>query len=75
VELFTNWHSWPQAEAGLRERLPADVVATVSTSSRWPPASNGFRYWYASWRAEFADLAAPICDTSSQANRPIGYTK
>ena len=53
-------------------------------------AEPWFRYWYASWRAEFADLAtpgpagpgsssragsAPIRDTSSQASRPTGYTK
>jgi hypothetical protein len=73
VELFTNWHSWPQAEAGLRERLPADVVATVGQAVAFAADQHG--YWYVSWRAEFADLAAPISDTSSQANRPIGYTK
>ena len=57
------------------------------------PLADGepwFRYWYASWRSEFADLAVPgpgapggssvtgpqpIRDISSQASRPTGYTK
>jgi len=26
VQLFTTWHSWQQAEPGLRDQLPADTV-------------------------------------------------
>jgi guanosine-3',5'-bis(diphosphate) 3'-pyrophosphohydrolase len=41
-------------------------IVPLASSEPW------FRYWYASWRAEFVDLAAPIRDTSSQTNRPTG---
>ena len=46
-----------------------EYIVPLASSEPW------FRYWYASWRAEFVDLAAPIRDTSSQTNRPTGYTK
>jgi (p)ppGpp synthase/HD superfamily hydrolase len=29
VRLYTDWHTWQQAEPGLRERLPAGTVARV----------------------------------------------
>ena len=110
MELFTSWHSWPQAEAGLRELLPPQAVAAVGRAVAFAARQHGdqrrptgapyaehllealqvlargagvtaparqrayyaqtiehivplagtepwFRYWYASWRAEFADLA------------------
>jgi (p)ppGpp synthase/HD superfamily hydrolase len=41
VELFTNWHSWPQAEAGLRERLPAATVTQVSRAVAFADAWHG----------------------------------
>ena len=78
----------------LRNLAPARQRAYYAqTIAHVVPLAEGepwFRYWYASWRAEFADLAtprsggpgsssragsAPIRDTSSQASRPTGYTK
>ncbi len=78
----------------LRNLAPARQRAYYAqTIEHIVPLAEGelwFRYWYASWRAEFADLAtprsrrpgsssragsAPIRDTSSQASRPTGYTK
>ena len=41
MELFTNWHSWPQAEAGLRELLPAQVVATVGRAVAFAASQHG----------------------------------
>lgn len=56
-------------------------IVPLSAGDPW------FGYWYASWQAEFADLATPACgisgesssarsrparDTSSQTSRPIG---
>jgi len=78
----------------LRNLAPARQRAYYAqTIEHIVPLAEGepwFRYWYASWRAEFADLAtppgsrrpgsssragsAPIRDTSSQASRPTGYT-
>ena len=41
MELFTNWHSWPQAEAGLRELVPAQVVATVGRAVAFAASQHG----------------------------------
>ena len=41
MELFTNWHSWPQAEAGLRELLPAQAVATVGRAVEFAASQHG----------------------------------
>jgi (p)ppGpp synthase/HD superfamily hydrolase len=41
VELFTNWHSWPQAEAGLRDRLPAHTVTTVARAVAFAAGEHG----------------------------------
>ena len=41
MELFTSWHSWPQAEAGLRELLPAQVVATVGRAVAFAASQHG----------------------------------
>jgi guanosine-3',5'-bis(diphosphate) 3'-pyrophosphohydrolase len=76
-----SWSSWPTGRATptLRNLAPARQHAyyTETIAHIVPLASSEpwFRYWYASWRAEFVDLAAPISDTSSQTNRPTGYTK
>jgi (p)ppGpp synthase/HD superfamily hydrolase len=29
MKIFTGWHTWPEAEPGLRERLPAATVARL----------------------------------------------
>jgi guanosine-3',5'-bis(diphosphate) 3'-pyrophosphohydrolase len=29
MKVFTSWHTWPEAEPGLRERLPAATVAQL----------------------------------------------
>ena len=54
------------------ERQRAYYAQTIEYIVPLASAEPWFRYWYASWRAEFADLAAPIRDTSSQTNRPTG---
>ena len=86
----------PQARQRVYYAQTVEHIVPLAAGEPW------FRYWYASWRAEFADLAAPgpsgsegsagspgapagsagaagarwpIRDTSSQANRPTGYTK
>jgi guanosine-3',5'-bis(diphosphate) 3'-pyrophosphohydrolase len=41
VELFTNWHSWPQAEAGLRDRLPAHAVTKVARAAVFAASQHG----------------------------------
>jgi (p)ppGpp synthase/HD superfamily hydrolase len=41
VELFTNWHSWPEAEAGLRDRLPAHAVRKVSRAVAFAAGQHG----------------------------------
>jgi (p)ppGpp synthase/HD superfamily hydrolase len=41
VELFTNWHSWPEAEAGLRDRLPAHAVRKVSRAAAFAAGQHG----------------------------------
>jgi guanosine-3',5'-bis(diphosphate) 3'-pyrophosphohydrolase len=32
MELYTNWHTWPQAEPQLRRMLPADTCEAVANS-------------------------------------------
>jgi len=78
----------------LRNLAPARQRAYYAQTIEYiVPLADGepwFRYWYASWRSDFADLAVPepgvpgsssvagpqpIRDTSSQASRPTGYTK
>ena len=34
VQLFTTWHTWQQAEPGLRAALPADTVARLRPGGR-----------------------------------------
>ncbi len=41
MELFTNWHSWPQAEPGLRERLPAATVTQVGRAVAFAAGQHG----------------------------------
>ena len=41
MELFTSWHSWPQAEAGLRELLPAPAVAAVGRAVAFAVSQHG----------------------------------
>jgi len=41
VELFANWHSWPQAEAGLRDRLPARAVTKVARAVAFAARQHG----------------------------------
>jgi len=41
VELFANWHSWPQAEAGLRDRLPAHAVTKVARAVAFAAGQHG----------------------------------
>ncbi|HEY6276088.1 MAG TPA: HD domain-containing protein [Streptosporangiaceae bacterium] len=41
MELFTSWHSWPQAEPGLRERLPPGTVAQVAGAVAFATSQHG----------------------------------
>jgi (p)ppGpp synthase/HD superfamily hydrolase len=41
VQLFTTWHTWQQAEPGLRERLPADTVARLNEAADFAVALHG----------------------------------
>jgi (p)ppGpp synthase/HD superfamily hydrolase len=41
VQLFTNWHTWQQAEPGLRERLPASTVARLREAADFATAHHG----------------------------------
>lgn len=41
MELFTHWHSWPDAEPGLRERLPAPVVSDIAAAVRFAALHHG----------------------------------
>ncbi len=41
MELFTTWHSWPQAEPGLRERLPPATVAQVAEAVTFAASQHG----------------------------------
>jgi len=41
METFTSWHTWADAEPGLRQRLPADVVATLAEAVEFAAARHG----------------------------------
>ena len=41
VQLFTTWHTWQQAEPGLRERLPASTVARLREAADFAAALHG----------------------------------
>jgi guanosine-3',5'-bis(diphosphate) 3'-pyrophosphohydrolase len=41
MELFTHWHTWADAEPGLRERLPASVVADIAAAARFAALHHG----------------------------------
>ena len=41
MQLFTTWHTWQQAEPGLRERLAPDAVAQVHAAVVFATAHHG----------------------------------
>ena len=41
MQLFTTWHTWQQAEPGLRERLPASTVARLREAADFAAALHG----------------------------------
>jgi guanosine-3',5'-bis(diphosphate) 3'-pyrophosphohydrolase len=41
VQLFTNWHTWQQAEPELRVRLPADALARLRAATAFAAAHHG----------------------------------
>lgn len=41
MQLFTNWHTWPQAEPGLRERLAPGTVARLHEAVDFATAHHG----------------------------------
>ena len=41
MQLFTTWHTWQQAEPGLRAALPADTVARLRQAVDFADASHG----------------------------------
>lgn len=41
MRLFTNWHTWQQAEPGLRAALPADTVARLREAAGYADAHHG----------------------------------
>src|SRR6516225_10200271 len=41
VQIFTTWHTWQQAEPGLRERLPASTVARLREAADFAAALHG----------------------------------
>jgi (p)ppGpp synthase/HD superfamily hydrolase len=41
VQLFTTWHTWQQAEPGLRSALPADTVARLHRAVDFADTSHG----------------------------------
>jgi guanosine-3',5'-bis(diphosphate) 3'-pyrophosphohydrolase len=41
VRLFTNWHTWQQAEPGLRAALPSDTVARLHRAAAYADAHHG----------------------------------
>jgi (p)ppGpp synthase/HD superfamily hydrolase len=41
METFTSWHSWPDAEPGLRRRLPAEVTAEIARAVEFAAAQHG----------------------------------
>jgi GTP pyrophosphokinase len=41
METFTSWHTWADAEPGLSERLPADVVARLARAVEFARVHHG----------------------------------
>ena len=41
VQLFTTWHTWQQAEPGLRERLPVGTVDRLRVAADFAAAHHG----------------------------------
>ncbi len=41
MELFTTWHTWQQAEPGLRTALPADTVTRLHQAAAFADAHHG----------------------------------
>ncbi len=41
MELFTNWHTWPEAEAGLRRLLPAATCDAVAAAVEFAVRHHG----------------------------------
>jgi (p)ppGpp synthase/HD superfamily hydrolase len=41
MEVFTDWHTWQQAELGLREHLPTQSVAAVGRAVAFAGAHHG----------------------------------
>lgn len=41
MEAFTDWHTWQQAEPGLREQLPAQTVAELGRAVAFAAAHHG----------------------------------
>ena len=41
MQLFTTWHTWQQAEPGLRERLPAGTVARLREAVDFATVRHG----------------------------------
>lgn len=41
MQLFTNWHTWQQAEPGLRAALPADTVARLRQAADYADTHHG----------------------------------
>jgi guanosine-3',5'-bis(diphosphate) 3'-pyrophosphohydrolase len=41
MEVFTSWHTWRQAEPGLRAALPADTVALLREAVSFADACHG----------------------------------
>ena len=41
MQLFTTWHTWQQAEPGLRERLPASTVDQLREAADFAAAHHG----------------------------------
>ena len=41
MQIFTDWHTWQQAEPGLRAALPADTVAWLHEAAAYADAHHG----------------------------------
>ena len=41
METFTSWHSWPDAEPGLRRRVPAEVTDEIARAVEFATAHHG----------------------------------
>ena len=41
MQLFTTWHTWQQAEPGLRDRLPPQIVARLHEAVNFAAAHHG----------------------------------